>query len=1327
MAITSDSIVGYVKANYPKIVFKPFKLPYKNAVGFIVSGGQLIVGYIDKDGNLQKLIEPVDTNSLSSADASAIIKNIPSVEGFSEGDKKELMKIFDSVQSVITRKEHNAVVAELKNALQEEESKYRLLFDKENDEVIMIKKEYQEKIDEINSKFQKQKIKLEQCKASVVQHKEQIIKNIKEYQDKINAFAKDNSLKSDELRKLHAKVKSENEALQTKLEVVLESERNVVSKIQQCAKRNDEIQALYEKVSKENAKLNELLQRTRDGDQSSALQDQNNKLQKKLEELLEREEVYLIAAKRKAEETEAMMKQGVREKEKYNALLELYDTVVGENENLNTSLKELTQKMQGAPREGHQGLQRQLQEQEQEQEQKQEQGQEQEQEQGQQSEELLGQLQGLREDNVKLQAALEDARRNVQTDEQRMLYENVIGEKRRLEELLRETGEKGNFSNTRVKELEEQNGRLQNEIAMLLAREKDVLEESARKLEEYKEFEERSKAADQEYQALLASFEKLKEENARLNANINDTLKQKSQDESVVANNLENLLMEMKAMQDEIRKKDDLARGLDETLKTKEEDLIKLERSVKEITDQLNKTGEELLQTQIKASTLEGYTDRCKEKLLNEKETIKNAILDYNAKWSKHVENMSENYDAYKKQMLAELDVIRSTLKAVLADKDRNTSEENSRLKSNVKEIEAELYAVISKQVEQLNVQSDKIQQLEQQRNLHLQALDEQKRESGASIVKLQKELEEVKRLLMQNNNSVVKAGFNYDSCLDILQNFFALNNIFYRKGEVIKKLDSIINTQLGSFVKLPDTAKASVGKQYEEVRGQIMRHIEFLDLKRYTNSTYLTYLKSKSTQSKVPEEFCEELSALLDYWNENKGVYREQDRILTNIYEDLSGAVRVYVRIKPLIGTEQRDPTVYIQTVEQRKQKSIILDCTSSKTSKYNKKEIFGEYYGVFEEYYTNQDVYSGNADVRANHNSLNIDIDNLQDSSDTVSPGLYSAFKQVEDGYSIVLFGYGASGSGKTFTLLGSEGIPGVLHYGLANLSGVQNIKLKYLFEQYYSAVDVNFGKVRAKIHNLVREVPQMRKFAKDENAQFIPTVPANINLNNLKIDDLYGLTAAIDTYRIQKGRIKRTPNNPVSSRSHLYFVFEIQLEKGKTGYVTIVDTAGRESPIDIYETFIDTSKTQLGSIMAPSGGENLIGKTMRPEIKEKYTPKEILEVLREGFYINESINHLVYFFNVKNYKKTDVYLQSTNPEKYNVSRFYVKPSDEEKIISDVNNCLTVPIMKFLDSLADKNRPDAEWRPTKFITILAVRQENKYCDQTFSTLEFAQSVKST
>lgn len=1285
MAITSDNIVGYVKANYPKIIFKPYKLPFKNAVGFVISSGKLIIGYIDKDGNLQKLIEPVDTSSLSNEDTNLIIKNIPSVEGFSEADKTELIKLFENSQSVITKKEHDAVVEELKNALKIQESEYKLMFDKNSDEVIMIKSEFEKKIDEINDKFEKQKVKLEQCKASVVEHKEQIIQNIKEYQDKINAFAKENSLESEELKELYNKVKNENEALQNKLEVVLNSERNAVNKMKECVDSREEIRALYENVIKENAKLNELLQNT--PIQFAEIEDQNKNLQLKLEELIGKEQEYISSAKRQAEEIEALSRQS----EKYNALLEVYDTVVGENENLNTSIKELVQKIENKDQD--QQLQREFQEQ------------------------LQRELQQIQQDNIQLQSALEKAKNSfdMQSDEQKLSFERIMDEKRRLEDILRETQEKENLGDTAIVELKEQNTKLQKEITLLLSRERGFMEECSKKIEEYKVVEENFKVGTMEYEKLSESFEKLKQENARLNTYVDEIVNQKSRIESDASTNLENVLKEMQNLQDKTAQK--------------EKNLVELENSIKEITDQLSKTKEELLQTQIKSSAFEGYTNRCREKLLNEKDSIKNAIQEYNIKWTKHVENIKENHEQYKKQMLEELEMVRSNLKSFLTDGSQKNQEENLRLNSNVKEIEKELNAVISKQLEQINVQSDKIVKLEQQRNMHLQALDEQKRESLASIKKLQKELDEVKSLLIQNNNSVVKAGFEYDSCLNILENFFALNNVFYRKGEVIKKLDSIIGGKLGSFVKLPDIIKGSIEKQYKDVRQQIMRHIEFLDLKRYTNSTYLTFLKSKSTQSKVPQEFCEELSALLEYWNENKNVYREQDRILTNIYEDLSGAVRVYVRIKPLIGTEQKEPTVYIQSVEQRKQKSIVLDCTSSKTSKYNKKEIFGEYYGVFEEYYTNKDVYTGNAEVKADYNvdSLKIDIDNVQSSSDTVSPGLYSAFKQVEDGYSIVLFGYGASGSGKTFTLLGSEGIPGVLHYGLANLSGVQTIKLKYLFEQYYSAVDVNFGKVRAKIHNLIREVPQMRKFSKDETGQFMPMIPSNINLANIKIDDLYKLTEVIDTYRIQKGRIKRTPNNPVSSRSHLYFVFEIQFETGKTGYVTIVDTAGRESPIDIFNTFIDTSKTQLASIMAPSGGEQLVEKTMRPEMKDIYSSKDILEVLREGFYINESINHLVYFFNTKNYKGTNILLQSTNPEKYKVDRFYVKPTDEENVISDVNNCLTVPIMKFLDSLAVKNRPDSDWRPTKFITILAIRQEDKYCDQTFSTLEFAQNVKST
>ena len=58
-------------------------------------------------------------------------------------------------------------------------------------------------------------------------------------------------------------------------------------------------------------------------------------------------------------------------------------------------------------------------------------------------------------------------------------------------------------------------------------------------------------------------------------------------------------------------------------------------------------------------------------------------------------------------------------------------------------------------------------------------------------------------------------------------------------------------------------------------------------------------------------------------------------------------------------------------------------------------------------------------------------------------------------------------------------------------------------------------------------------------------------------------------------------------------------------------------------------------------------------------------------------------------------------------------------------------IPILKFLDNLStrakEEDQSTQDWKPTKFITICAVRQELNYCDQTTETLEFAQSVKSS
>jgi hypothetical protein len=173
--------------------------------------------------------------------------------------------------------------------------------------------------------------------------------------------------------------------------------------------------------------------------------------------------------------------------------------------------------------------------------------------------------------------------------------------------------------------------------------------------------------------------------------------------------------------------------------------------------------------------------------------------------------------------------------------------------------------------------------------------------------------------------------------------------------------------------------------------------------------------------------------------------------------------------------------------------------------------------------------------------------------------------------------------------------------------------------------------------------------------------------------------------------------------------------------------VDTAGRESPIDIFKTFVDTSKTSLGSIMSPSGKKTIDPRYVKNGLDPAYTPQHIFEVLKEGFYINETINHLTYYFNKKNYKEIITGKQSKNADEYNVSKFYVTPSVEEDLINESNNCLMIPILKFLDKLSGSDTAQGRFKPTKFIMMCMVRQEERYCDQIHETLEFAEKVKSS
>jgi hypothetical protein len=260
--------------------------------------------------------------------------------------------------------------------------------------------------------------------------------------------------------------------------------------------------------------------------------------------------------------------------------------------------------------------------------------------------------------------------------------------------------------------------------------------------------------------------------------------------------------------------------------------------------------------------------------------------------------------------------------------------------------------------------------------------------------------------------------------------------------------------------------------------------------------------------------------------------------------------------------------------------------------------------------------------------------------------------------------------------------------------------------------------------------------------------------------KINLFNDVISFVNKHRINKKRIRETINNKESSRSHLFIILKIG-----DGYLTICDMGGRENPYDIYNNTYITNNGINFNISSEKGKtmKELLGyesvsafyysfdqpqsvitqtltvrmnnfdlykqiKTDTQKAMKKNalnTVKDVLDTCREGFYINETINHLIYYFNKLNNKAFDVKfnrsMEFNNIDSYKVQNFYNDPTDkDDKIL----------MIKTLNELKDlKSQHQGEDKPTKFVMYACIRQEkeNKFIEFGKSTLEFAQAVAST
>jgi hypothetical protein len=170
------------------------------------------------------------------------------------------------------------------------------------------------------------------------------------------------------------------------------------------------------------------------------------------------------------------------------------------------------------------------------------------------------------------------------------------------------------------------------------------------------------------------------------------------------------------------------------------------------------------------------------------------------------------------------------------------------------------------------------------------------------------------------------------------------------------------------------------------------------------------------------------------------------------------------------------------------------------------------------------------------------------------------------------LVLFGYGYSGSGKTFTLLGANADPasGKHSLGLFQLAInkitliLENKDIQYYCEECY----VSDAEEK---HSLNQTRKQAYEYGvKDEQLKLNSKISAQI-LQYAPRSDLMNLLREVNDTRKKTFRVKKTPNNPESSRSHLVFGARFTANDLSQKELAVLDLAGLEDSNFIFEHMI------------------------------------------------------------------------------------------------------------------------------------------------------------
>lgn len=473
----------------------------------------------------------------------------------------------------------------------------------------------------------------------------------------------------------------------------------------------------------------------------------------------------------------------------------------------------------------------------------------------------------------------------------------------------------------------------------------------------------------------------------------------------------------------------------------------------------------------------------------------------------------------------------------------------------------------------------------------------------------------------------------------------------------------------------------------------------------------------------------------LIRDWNVNKADLPYYKRTIEELKETM-GYVRTFVRVKPGMGGAG---------AKADDDKHGLQICGTS----------FKGFNYVFDETKSNEDVYND---------------------------GIKELFDRIRTNWNnLILFSFGTSGSGKTYTLFGNDSVEGVINRGLRDLQEKScTIDLVTVFELYVNTDVANtihldrpqhsnlkgvliqhkdaLGNYRV-LSNVVVESEKDKK-SKDKPATLTETQKERLlNEENvrkiLQSDQNYHAGVTSQTLRgflndinrqrntnITDGRItistriKHTVHNPQSSRSHLFAVFRISKgEKGTDQYrsaiLTVVDAAGQENPQSILDDHLNKGdKLSLNHVLQNHTGAHVqnIANKMKPETVRPFSSNPGEQEIRDKQRKHERVEELMRLlyegiFIGESILHLRYFIQKRlgriSPVELQTRMNY----NTNRFFYDPENQVDeIGMTSILNALITSNRTSI----TNIASFMAVKNEEKVCETTKEALRFISEISS-